>query len=65
MDNFTSYVDFTKRYHVYNREIDDDLRCLIARRSKVIKDVSLTLSSFDRLCYLARLPQFKSLITFD
>lgn len=59
-----TYTDFQKYYVVFNRLPDDDLRCQTIQRGKIIKDVSLTLSSFDRLCYLDRLPQFKNHIDF-
>lgn len=65
MDNLNVYVDHSKRYIIYNQKFDDDLRCITVQRGKVIKSVSLTLSSFDRLCYLDRLPKYKGLITFE
>ena len=61
---FTTYSDFSKSFLIYNREADDDLRCLTIQRSKVIKDVSLTLSSYDRFLYLSRQSKFKEIVAF-
>ncbi len=65
MNSLNVYADHSKRYIIYNQKFDDDLRCITVQHGKVIKSVSLTLSSFDRLCFLDRLPEYKGLIQFD
>lgn len=65
MNKMNMYVDHRKGFIIYNRESDDDLRCLTVQRGKVLSDVSLTLSSYDRILYLSRSNKYKGFFQFE
>ena len=59
------YVDYSKKFTIYNRSSDGDLRCMTIKMGKVVNEVSLTLSSYDRILYLSRLNKYKDIFFFD